>query len=69
MRQLEAGLLMLERQMISFRMQRTVLLYTLQLNLLASNGWGVKFSEVIEQMANLGYKKGLEALSGMVAMV
>ena len=37
MRQLEAGLLMPEIQMISFRMQRTVLLYTLQLNLVASS--------------------------------
>ena len=41
MRQLEVGLLMPEIQMISFRMQRTVLLYTLQLNLLASKGGGI----------------------------
>ena len=41
MRQLEARLLMPEIQMISFRMQRTVLLYILQLNLLASKVGGI----------------------------
>ena len=59
---------MLEKQVTSWRMQRTVILYKFQLCLLA-NKEGDKFSEVVDQMASLGGKKGLEAVSVMEARV
>ena len=68
MRQLEEVLVMLEKQVTSWGMQRTVILYKFQLCLLA-NKEGDKFSEVVDQMASLGGKKGLEAVSVMEARV
>ena len=68
MRQLEEVVVMLEKQVTSWGMQRTVLLYKFQLCLLA-NKEGDKLSEVLDQMASLGDKKGLEAVSVMVARV
>ena len=68
MRQLEEVVVMLEKQVTSWGMQRTVLLYKFQLCLLA-NKEGDKLSEVVDQMASLGDKKGLEAVSVMVARV
>ena len=68
MRQLEEVVVMLEMQVTSWGMQRTVLLYKFQLCLLA-NKEGDKLSEVVDQMASLGDKKGLEAVSVMVARV
>ena len=59
---------MLEKQVTSWGMQRTVILYKFQLCLLA-NKEGDKFSEVVDQMASLGAKKGLEAVSVMEARV
>jgi hypothetical protein len=59
---------MLEKQVTSWGMQRTVILYKFQLCLLA-NKEGDKFSEVVDQMASLGGKKGLEAVSVMEARV
>jgi hypothetical protein len=66
MRQLEEVVVMLEKQVTSWGMQRTVLLYKFQLCLLA-NKEGDKLSEVVDQMASLGDKKGL--VSVMVARV
>ena len=68
MRQLEEVVVMLEKQVTSWGMQRTVLLYKFQLCLLA-NKEGDKLNEVVDQMASLGDKKGLEAVSVMVASV
>ena len=68
MRQLEEVLVMLEKQVTSWAKQRTVILYKFQLCLLA-NKEGDKLSEVVDQMASLGDKKGLEAVSVMVASV
>ena len=53
---------MLEKQVTSWGMQRTVILYKFQLCLL-TNKEGDKFSEVVDQMASLGDKKGLEDVS------
>ena len=49
---------MLEKQVTSWGMQRHVLLYTFQLCFLAYKEGG-KLSEVVDQMASLGDKKGL----------
>jgi hypothetical protein len=65
MRQLEEVLAMLEKQVTSWGMQRTVLLYKFQLRLLA-NKEGDKLSDVVYQMANLGDEKGLEAAGSMM---
>ena len=56
MRQLEEVVVMLEKQVTSWGMQRTVILYKFQLCLLA-NKKGDKFCEVVVQMASLGDKK------------
>jgi hypothetical protein len=58
MRQLEEVLVMLDRQVTSWGMQRTVLLYKFQPCFLAE-----KLSKVVDQIASLGDKKGLEAVS------
>ena len=58
MRQLEEVVVMLEKQVTSWGMQRNVLLYKFQLCFLA-NKEGDKLSEVVDQMASLGDKKGL----------
>ena len=52
MRQLEEVLVMLEKQVTSWGMQRNVLLYKFQLCFLANK-------EGVDQMASLGDKKGL----------
>jgi hypothetical protein len=54
MRQLEEVVVMLEKQVTSWGMQRNVLLYKFQLCFLAN-----KLSEVVDQMASLEDKKGL----------
>ena len=68
MGQLEEVLLMLEKHMTSWGMQRTILLYKFQLCLLAGTE-GDMLSEVVDQMASLGDKKGLESVSVMGARV
>ena len=66
MGQLEEVLLMLEKHMTSWGMQRTILKF--QLCLLAGKE-GDMLSEVVDQMASLGDKKGLESVSVMGARV
>ena len=68
MRQLEEVLLMLEKHVTSWGMQRTILLYKFQLCLLAGKE-GDKLSEVVDKMASLRDKKGLEVVSLMGARV
>ena len=58
MRQLEEVVVMLEKQVTSWGMQRNVLLYKFQLCFLDYKE-GDKLSEVVDQMASLGDKKGL----------
>jgi hypothetical protein len=55
---LEEVLVMLEKQVTSWEIQRTVLLYKFQPCLLADKE-GDKLSKVVDQMASLGDKKGL----------
>ena len=64
----EVLLIMLAKHVTSWGMQRTILLYKFQLCLLAGKE-GDMLSEVVDQMASLRDKKGLEAVSLMGARV
>ena len=64
----EVLLIMLTKHVTSWGMQRTILLYKFQLCLLAGKE-GDMLSEVVDQMASLRDKKGLEAVSLMGARV
>ena len=68
MRQLEEVVVMLEKQVTSWGMQRTVVLYKFHLCLLA-NKEGDKLGEVMDQMASMGDRERMEAVSVMEARV
>ena len=64
----EVLLIMLAKHVTSWGMQRNILLFKFQLCLLAGKEGDI-MSEVVDHMASLGDKKGLKAVSVMVARV